>query len=182
MSHPSGNLISTIVSYNRAFDLSESLAQYSQTANDHRVLIRVELTFQRARHLAHVLALVDTGSTYNLIDQHFAMNEVVNYSACFETIPIPPLILGDGVSSIQPLGILRGTRFAFIDAKRQPLVKVSDFIVIHDLQEKVVIGHQFFIESHEERVHSPHPQPKVEISYGKQALLFGRVHIPWRMR
>jgi hypothetical protein len=144
------------------------------------VLIRVEVAF--GDDLTHTLALVDTGSTYNLIDAEFAMQFTTNYEDFFEAVDIPPLVLGDGVSSIQPLGVLRSTKFAFIDDKKQPLVKVSDFVVIRDLQEKVVVGHQFFIESHEERSLAPHPQPKVEISYAKQCLLFGRIPIPWRTK
>jgi transposase InsO family protein len=146
----------------------------------HRVLIRVELAFGDVRPPTHTLALVDTGSTYNLIDAAFAMRNLAKYDENFEAVVLPPLVLGDGVSCIQPLGILRAVEFAFIDDKKQPLVKVSDYVVIRDLQEKVVIGHQFFIESHEIRRESPRPQPKVEISYARQCLLFGRIPIPWR--
>jgi hypothetical protein len=145
-------------------------------------LIRVELAFQDNHPPTHTLALVDTSSTHNLMDAAFAESILDNYDACFGAVALLPLVLGDGISHTQPLGILRSVEFAFIDDKKQPLVKVSDYVVIRDLQDKAVISHQFFIESHEDRIVHPRPQPKVGISNAQQCLLFGRVPIPWRVR
>jgi hypothetical protein len=155
----------------RAFNLHASLARFSLTSDSNRVLIRVQVEF----HPLRVLALVDTGSTYNLIDEEFAKNVVVKYHECFEALLIPALILGDGVTTMQPLGVLRRISFAFVDDKHQLLYKTSDFVVIQALNEKAVIGHHFFMDAHESVQH----QAKGEISYALQALKFGRTIVPW---
>ena len=54
-----------------------------------------------------MLALVDTGCTYNLIDKSFARKCVQAYDDTFEEMDIAPLILGDGITPLKPIGVLR---------------------------------------------------------------------------
>ena len=90
---------------------------------------------------------------------------------------IAPLILGDG-SPLKPIGVLRRAAFDFIDSDGKPLSHTSDFVVLDPLDEKLIIGHQFFMEGYTNR---QVPRKSAgEISYAKQSLVFGRKMVPWK--
>ena len=154
------------------------IKKFALSSNKQSVLIRVEIALGLQPHRRRLLALVDTGSTYNLIDYKFALTCVANYQAQFDPIDVPALILGDGVTFIKPLGALRSIRVDFIDSNSDDVPQVTDFIVIDSIDEKVVVGHQFFMEGHGKS--SKRCLHGGEISYSKQCITFGARSVPWR--
>jgi hypothetical protein len=155
-------------------EIRNSFHTFALSKDSSNILIRVEISIGSQR----MLALVDTGSTYNLIDKSFAIQCVQAYSDAFEEMNIAPLILGDGITPLKPIGVLRCTAFDFIDSYGKPLSHTSDFVVLDPLDEKLIVGHQFFIQGHASKPIPRHPPG--EISYAKQALVFGRKLIPWK--
>ena len=150
-----------------------SLRRLHLAKDNHHILIRVEILIGSQR----VLTLVDTGFTYNLLDKQFAIDCIKSYSTTFEEMDIAPLILGDG-SPLKPIGVLRRAAFNFIDSTGKPLSHTSDFVVLDPLNEKLIIGHQFFMEGYTNR---QVPRKSAgEIYYAKQSLVFGRKLVPWK--
>jgi hypothetical protein len=126
-----------------------------------------------------VLIVVDTGSTYNLIDENFATLFITDHERSIRTTNIPALTLGDGTTRMKPIGIVKGVRFRFLDTNGHPVNRTSDFIVMNPLVEGVILGHQFFIQGHEGSTANPSGDDAPEISYRQQSITFGERQIPW---
>jgi hypothetical protein len=49
-----------------------------------------------------IAALVDTGSTHNLVEYNFAKRSIPDFATRFFAVDMPPLTLGDDSSSMIP--------------------------------------------------------------------------------
>jgi hypothetical protein len=139
---------------------------------------RIKVPARFNENQGDVLIVVDTGSTYNLIDRDFATTFITDHAQSIMTVNIPALTLGDGTTRMKPIGIMRGVHFRFQDTDGHPVNRTSDFIVMNPLVEGVILGHQFFIQGHEGNTPNPSDEAP-EISYRQQSITFGGRRIPW---
>ena len=87
-----------------------------------------------------LVALVDTGSTWCLVDHKFISSQMKNFTKNFRPLAHKPLTLGDGQPSIAmtPMGDLP------ITLNLNGVELVQTFKVLPCLPERVIIGSSFF--------------------------------------
>ena len=123
--------------------------------------------------LTKVLALVDTGSTFNLISHDFATLHVPGFKDKFEKHHgMPSLTLGDG-TLMSTQGWIDNIQISMTNRKGKIVHTHANFLVVQALPEKIVIGHQYFLDSFQKTGR------QAEISYSKKSILLGRHRIPW---
>ena len=146
------------------------MARYAYTKDSEACVIRINI----AMELDDVLALVDTGSTYNLINLEFAKENVSQFHKKFtKQRNMPSLSLGDG-TKMKTHGWIDNVKMSMTTAQQQSINICANFLVIAKLPENIVLGHQYFMESRKL------PAEVAEISYAKKAVLIGKHRIPWK--
>ena len=147
--------------------ITAGLTRYAKASGHKYVIINVLVSFGSDEPLS---TLVDTGSTFSLIDYEVALARISNFINLFEKITTQPLVLGDDITTMKPLGVVRNVEFFFSGEHQLLIASTADFIVMNSLPEQCVLGHQYFL----------HARTKTEISYSEQCLKIGRKKVPWR--
>ena len=158
--------------------LTQSLARCALLTEEASVVIRVCIS---VGHSGTTLALVDTGSTYNLIDLDFARTHIIDFEKVFKKQDIPGITLGDGETKIYPCGIVRNVPFSMTNTEGQIVFSYGTFVVIANFStsELLVIGHRYFLTGASRQGSSKHRRP-AEISYSLRCLYEGTDRIPWQ--
>ena len=135
--------------------------------------IRVRVSVGRS---SIICVLVDTGSTFNLLEYNFAKENIHDFKTRFSKRDMAPLTLGDGSMALQPCGIIEDVTLMFERSLGKYKTSSSTFVVIRGLPDLAIIGHDFFLSSH---LTKGGRCPNAEISYARQSIRLGHIHIPW---
>jgi hypothetical protein len=114
------------------------------------------------------ISMVDTGSTYCLLDQGFAQKAVNNYATHLKPTSMK-LTLGDGETTLGAIGMIQ-VLIGFQNSSGETVSLWQDFLVMDKLLDRVVLGHRLFQD---------HTHRKLDIGYQQNALLIDNTTIPW---
>ena len=135
-----------------------------------RVRLRLELS-------NIITALIDTGSTHTLVQYKFAEAHISNFKSRFKPMEMEALILGDGSRSLKPLGYVDHVKLHFEKSNDKYVLTTTTVVIVRGLPDDIIIGHEFFLRSHKHE--GVGNGPRAEISYARQSLRLGHIHIPW---
>ena len=93
-------------------DMIKGLTKFAlRIEQDSAVVIKVLFTFGGSQ--GFLVTLVDTGSTFSLLDIKIARERLPLFETLFKAKDMPVLTLGDGVNTMKPLGVLENITFFF---------------------------------------------------------------------
>ena len=132
--------------------------------------VRIEI---RVGHWRYANALIDTGSTYCLIDRKILDDILVAMPSAGKATEINPILLslGDGstASKVNPDAVIMLDVY-FQTRDSDEISVCQKFFVCPELNELLVIGHRFFQDN---RKHG------ADLSYEKNSLLLKGMQLPW---